>query len=179
MLSIAAAAAIALMAVTPAAVPATAPSPAAAADPAAADREAIRARLRDWVSALIRRDPAAMDQVLGQDFQTTTYGGRLLDRASDIAAVTSLSDVRLLSVATRELDIRVYGDAAVVRGSVTVLERRGEETRSEPIRVTQTWIRQSDGWRLVADQSTRIEHPDQPPGLPASGAAAPAAASER
>jgi hypothetical protein len=178
MFSIAAAAAAAWLAVTPAAVHATPPSPVETPDPTAADREAIRARLHDWISAMIQRDPAAMDQILGQDFQTTTYGGRLLDRASDIAAVTSLSDFRLLSVATRELDIRVYGDAAVVRGSVTVLERRGEETRSEPIRVTQTWIRQAGGWRLVADQSTRVERRDQPAGLPVSGAAA-SAGSER
>jgi hypothetical protein len=174
-----AAAAAAWLAVAPAAVPRAPPSPAEAADPAAADREAIRGRLREWVSAMIRRDPVAMDQLLGQDFETVTYGGRLLDRASDITAVTALADFRLLSVATRELDIRVYGDAAVVRGSVTVLERRGEETRSEPIRVTQTWIRQSDGWRLVSDQSTRIEHTDQAAGLPGSGPVASTAGSER
>ena len=58
------------------------PAPAApiAIDPAAADRELIRARLHDLVGGMITRDPAAMEKVLASDFQTVTYGGRLVDR---------------------------------------------------------------------------------------------------
>jgi uncharacterized protein (TIGR02246 family) len=169
MLTIAAAAAAAVLAAGPAAVPA-AQAAAEAADPAAADRDAVRGRLRDWVSAMIRRDAAAMEAVLSPDFQAVTYGGRLLDRAADIAALTTPGDVRLLSVTTRDVEVRLYGDAAVVRGSVTVLERRGEETRAQPIRVTQTWIRQAGAWRLVADQATPIERPG-PADAPAAAAA--------
>lgn len=153
--------------------PATAPAPVQIAiAPAAADREAIKARLRDLVGGMVTRDPALMDKVLASDFQSITYGGRLVDRSGDIAAVTSSADFEVKAVTTREVDIRVYGDAAVVRALVAVIERRGEATYTVPMRVTQTWIRQQGEWRAVADQSTRIEHPEPwtPPAPPVATA---------
>jgi len=140
--------------------PALAQAPAAGgavAVDAAADRAAIEARLRELVGGMITRDPAAMEKLLASDFQAVTYGGRLVDRGADIAAVTASPDFEVKSVTTKDVDIRLYGDAAVVRALVAVIERRGEKTYSVPMRVTQTWIRQNGDWRAVADQATRVE----------------------
>lgn len=164
----------------PAAPPPPPPAPAAspiAVDPAAADRELIRARLGDLVGGMVARDPAAMDRVLAGDFQTITYGGRLVDRAGDISAVTASPDFEVKAVTTKEVDIRVYGDAAVVRALIAVIERRGDKLTTVPIRITQTWIRQAGEWRAVADQATRVEHPELwTPPAPVAGASAAAPA---
>jgi ketosteroid isomerase-like protein len=150
-----------------------------AIDPAAADRETIRARLNDWVAGMVTRDPAAIDKVLASDFQAVTYGGRLFDRAGGIAELTASPDFAIKAVTTKQVDIRLYGDAAVVRALVAVIERRGDKVESVPIRLTQTWIRQNGEWRAVADQATRVEPAEPstaatPPGpSPAAGAAPP------
>lgn len=141
-----------------------------AIDPAAADRDEIKARLRDWVAGMVTRDPAVIENILSSDFQATTMGGRLIDRSSDIAAATSPGEVEVKAVTTKEVDIRVYGDAAVVRALLAVLEQRDGKIASVPIRITQTWIRRNGEWRAVADQSTRVEHPElwTPPASPTS-----------
>lgn len=152
------------------------PALAQAPDPAA-DRAAIEGRLRELIGGMIGRDPTALDKVLAGDFQAVTYGGRLVGRSDDIAVITASPDFEIKSVTTKDVDIRLYGDAAVVRALVAVIERRGEKTYTVPMRVTQTWIRQGGDWRAVADQATRVEFV-QPSPPSAAGAASPAPADE-
>jgi ketosteroid isomerase-like protein len=145
---------------------AAAPGPPRPASDPAADREAIKARLSDWVGGMVVRDPTALDKLLARDFQAVTYTGRLLDRASS-------PDAEIKAVTTKTVDVRLYGDAAVVRALLSVIERRDGRIVTTPIRITQTWVREGGEWRAVADQATRVEpSPPTPPAEPAAPAAA-------
>jgi hypothetical protein len=65
-------------------------------------------------------------------------------------------DFRYLSIETTEVDVRRYDKTAVVR----CVQRSRSSWRGEEmalaVRLSQVWIRQPDGWRLVAIQFSTL-----------------------
>ena len=52
---------------------------------------------------------------------------------------------------------RLYGDAAVVTGITTVKGRSGKDAFAADFQYTDTWIRDADGWKIVASHASRLE----------------------
>ena len=106
----------------------------------------IRSLLYQWMDALVSNDTAARTRIAADDFTLTTHGGRVLSRA-DVPAH------QLKAYKFEEVRVRVYHmDTAVVSARATLTE--GSAVTS--MQIMQTWIKQSEGWKLVAEQDTRI-----------------------
>src|SRR5438045_3492828 len=82
----------------------------------AAQLEKARAELvqieRDWCSALMKKDPAALNRILADDYQAVGSRGKPSDKAGDLAD-TKGSDT-LSACVDDNVKVRVYGDTAVV-----------------------------------------------------------------
>ena len=99
------------------------PVPAPAAEPSAEDR--TKAELmqleRDIGRANVERDAAFFERVEADEFIFTDSGGGLTTKKEDVDGVRKPAnpDVKLLAYDVDDMQVRVYGETAVVTGSVS------------------------------------------------------------
>jgi ketosteroid isomerase-like protein len=148
--------------------PARKPAP----DRAATERE-LRELDRQWAAVAARGDVALFDRLTADDVIATHASGNLVAKADEKKYIAT-SPERIAAITTDDVAIRLYGDTAVILGRVTVKMKKGSENR---FRYTTVW-KQTDRWRLIAEQHTKIE-PVKPAGPSAAGPAGPAAGPAR
>src|SRR5215470_3085776 len=68
---------------------------------------------RDWCGALVKKDAAALQRILADDFAEVTSRGFPSDKAGDLADVKS-TESTLTSCVDDKVNVRVFGDTAVV-----------------------------------------------------------------
>jgi len=113
--------------------------------------------------AVVLGDREFFERTLADDFTHTSHTGAFKTKAQWMAE-SKFSDARQKGGATRyvafeldELDVRLYGDTAVVTGRSTP---RGTTAKGEPItgqfRFLRVWAKRQGRWQAVAFQGTRI-----------------------
>jgi uncharacterized protein (TIGR02246 family) len=120
--------------------------------PASAERE-IRRLLDELATAHLRSDGAALDRLRAADYVFTTADGRLLDKAQ---AAVAPGDYALTAYTHEDVRVRVYGDAAVATGALTVAGTFRGRPRDGRSRWTRVFVKRDGRWQLVANQLTPI-----------------------
>src|SRR2546426_12813978 len=107
-------------------------------------------RLEDeWARAVVRRDPAPLRRLLSEDFVATDGRGQLHDKAQLIAALEDPSDT-VESAVNEDVQVHVYGAAAVVVGRAVEQGRNKSGPYVRRVRWTDTWVQRAGQWRCVA-----------------------------
>ena len=109
----------------------------------------------DWADAWIKRDIAFFDRIMADDYTWTSPWGEVLTKAHNLALVKSGEDV-IKSWVLADIEVRVYGDAAVVSGRDTIKETYKGEDVSSQNRWTHTWVKRAGRWQCVAAHSSEI-----------------------
>jgi ketosteroid isomerase-like protein len=134
-----------------AAITFTAPPASLAADQGNVEAEQRLMKMeRDWCSASVKGDAAAVGAILADDFTDVSLTGEVVDK------VQVLADVKAEKGAVCNIDmmqIRVYGDAAVVVGRTTWISAAG----NGQYRYTDIYVRRGGRWTCVASQATDIK----------------------
>ncbi len=107
-------------------------------------------------AAMMSRDVQALRRMLADDLTYTHSSGQLETKEQLIESIASGAFQYLAILPEGALDVRVYGDAAVVTGKGTFRVRAGGEERSLKLRFTDVYIVRGDVWQMVAWQSTRL-----------------------
>ena len=115
-------------------------------------------RLEDaWAAAEVKKDGAAVGQLLTEDFLFTGPDGALLSK-SQLIQVVSTSKAERISEVGSDYQVKVYGSTAVIHGIVTTMDKVESGTQQVHLRWTDTWVKQTDGrWLCVAAQSAIIK----------------------
>ena len=101
----------------------------------------------------VKKDRAAMERLIADDYYYVHSNGNAATKAQDIASDMS-PDNKWTSSKTDDLKVRVFGHVAVVTG-VEILEGTSKGFVPGPRRFTEVWIRQKDkSWKIVSGQST-------------------------
>src|SRR5262245_58477608 len=118
------------------------------------------ARLTD---ALRHNDTDALDDVYADDFRLINYRGTVLQKAGVLQALRS-GTPRFDSLATSELELRIYGDAGVVTGRQRQVAREPGAGEAHPadVRFTHMFVRTNGKWRLVMSQITPLVSTTRP-----------------
>ena len=117
--------------------------------------EEVKRLNRQWMESYVRSDIAFLEQHLADDYMSTFPDGTILDKKGEIAALKS-GDISLAEMTPSEMDVRTYGEAAVITGrSVIKAKVKGQEVSGE-YRFTDVWVKQHNRWMAVASQVTRI-----------------------
>ena len=111
-----------------------------------------------WDRAMVLNDADAIGQFMADDWIIVGSDGRIGDKATFLGLIRSgalTHDV----MESHELDVRVYGDAAVViaRG-VSGGHHQGQAFR-EVERVSCVFVRQHGQWRCVLTHLSRLAAP--------------------
>jgi ketosteroid isomerase-like protein len=142
--------------------------PAAHDDRVAVDEREVRELEQRFSDAIVRADRAFFERVLGNDFTHTSHSGTFKTKAEwmaeskfdDPKADPGAGRTRYESLDVDDLQVRIYGDTAVVTGRTTP---KGRNAKGEPItgryRYLRVWAKREGQWRAVAFQGTRIAQP--------------------
>jgi ketosteroid isomerase-like protein len=125
---------------------------------ASVDEAQIRALNQESGDAQVRRDIAALDGLLADDFIVTRAGGVTADKAQNLAEIES-GDVSFTSYENDDVRVGLYGDAAVVTGQVKTSGTYKGQDFSGRFRYTKVFVRRDRQWRIVAWHATSIPQP--------------------
>jgi ketosteroid isomerase-like protein len=106
-------------------------------------------------AASLNLDLSVFEQLLHPDYVIVQPGGIVENKAETMASLAS--DTRHWQVArSDEMEVRVYGDTAVVIGRWTGKGQNGDEPFDYQARFLSVWVKEAEQWRNVAYQSTPI-----------------------
>ncbi len=104
------------------------------------------------VAAMVSKDIATLDALLGEDLSYTHSGGTVDTKASFIALIKDRG--RYLGVDYSNTQVIPWGgNTVVVRGRAQI---RLEGTASYPVLFLDVWALRDGTWKMVAWQATRI-----------------------
>ena len=105
---------------------------------------------RNWCAAVLKSDAAALGAILADDLTDVSETGKVAGKTQDLA---SLKTDKTTVCEDDMMQVRLYGDAAVVVGRATVKSA----TFNGQVRFTDTYIRRNGHWLCVATQATEIK----------------------
>jgi len=122
------------------------------AAPASENTEAVITRLEhEWVSAIVKKDTAAISRLLADDFSGTT-DDQIYSKAD------AIDDVKNGTHESLELDninVRLFSDTAVVTMGQTEKSRHGDADFSGHYLFTDVWAKKNGEWIAVASHGSR------------------------
>jgi ketosteroid isomerase-like protein len=121
---------------------------------ASADAQTAKQRIAaledQWIQAAIHRDAAAFERLLHRAF-VYTEDDRLYTRAQLIKEMSTGSDT-VTSGRNEDMVVRVEGDVGIVTGWLVLVGRSGGRPFTRRYRYTDTWVKDSGRWRVLAAQ---------------------------
>jgi len=110
------------------------------------------------VEALMKGDAGFFDRTTAGDYTMITSSGELRNKARAMGDLKS-GVAKFQSADVDELEVRVYGDTAVVTGRHTQKAQSAGNDISGQYRFTRVYVKQKGQWKAVAYQATRINKP--------------------
>lgn len=111
--------------------------------------------MADWKKAMISRDRAGLERVYAPDLTYSHSSGRVETKAEAIEASVN-GKTRVMSIELADLAVRGYGNTALVKGKVTLQNNVDGKMETIPLSVLHVWVKNPNGWQMVARQSTRL-----------------------
>ena len=105
-----------------------------------------------WVTAILAKDTATIDQLLSDDFVGTTNDRRYAKQQ----AVDDVKEGTHELLRLDDVQVRVYGDTAIVDVDQTEKSRHGDDDFSGTYLFTNVWINRNGEWKAVASHGSRI-----------------------
>ena len=127
-------------------------------DPQKIVEQVIKKLDNERIQAQIHADAVALERIYADDFIGVGPSGTVRTKPQVIADFTS-GDLKFQSITTDDVQVRVYGTAAVETGRSTMEGQDKGKAVPHDTRFTRVWIKQQGRWHLVANHySTTISH---------------------
>jgi ketosteroid isomerase-like protein len=114
--------------------------------------ETITKLEHDWVAAIMAKDVATIEKLLADEFVGTTNDRRYVKK--DAIHDVQMGTHELLTL--EDVQVRVFGDAAIVDVDQVEKSRHDGEDFSGTYLFTNVWVKQSGEWRAVASHGSRV-----------------------
>jgi len=134
-------------------VPPVALSQKPAEDPKA--EQAVRAAMDQFAKAVLGRDKATLEKLMGDGILYSHSNAKLDTKASFISDVMNETP-KYEAFGYGDTTIKIYGNTAVVRGRITVKDVVNGEHRTIELNAMQIWLKAPHGWTMVGRQATRL-----------------------
>jgi ketosteroid isomerase-like protein len=115
----------------------------------------IKKNEQDWAQATANEGAAAVERYEADDIITTDPAGRVTNKAEDKTDLSS-GDYKIQSEQLSDLKVLVYGNTAVAAATNTMMGTYKEQDLSGKYRFTDTWVKRSGKWQVVASQYTKV-----------------------
>jgi ketosteroid isomerase-like protein len=109
----------------------------------------------DWQKATRTKDAATLKRIISEDWVATDDKGKILNREQYISQTTSNPDVVQSNVNT-DMQVRVYGNTAVVTGGLTESGTRNGTAYTDTYRWTDVFVKRGGHWQAVVSQWAKV-----------------------
>ncbi len=120
--------------------------------------QAVRQLHSELAQAQLTNDAVALDRIWADDHSFTNPLGVVQTKAERLSEIKS-GDRKLESFTIAEVQVRVYGNTAVVTSHATLKGQRQGHDISGQFRGIDVYVNQRGRWQVVAAQATRIAQP--------------------
>ena len=110
------------------------------------------------VEALTTRDYTTLENLLGDDLTYTHSNGRFQTKQQLLASLRS-GDLEYRLMQHADVQVRPYGDTAVMTGRSRLKVISKAHSLDVPIRFTLVYVKRAGDWQLVAWQSAPLQSP--------------------
>lgn len=128
---------------------------AGAASPQSEAEAKIRRLENEWVQLAVHNDGAGYGRLLADEFIVIRTDGIVKTKADRIKAFSSGS-IQTEVLELSDMQVRTYGNVAVVTGLATRKDTIDGKARDFQYRYTRVWTLRDDRWQCVLMQSTAI-----------------------
>ena len=135
-------------------------SPAAAVSAPAEDVQTVQAAVvqleKDWVAAISKKDVAALDRLLADDFVGTSPTAHTYTKTN---AIDDLKNAKYVVEAMNldDVSVNVYGGTAVAFASQEEKSHYAGADTSGHYHFTDVWVKKDGRWQAVASHGTRYD----------------------
>jgi len=119
------------------------------------DEQAIRKLDEQRIAALTQPDIPALERMMTDDFTYTHSSGQVQTKAEFLGDFKSGKRV-FKSLKQEDVQVRVYGNVAIVTGRCTLLGVNGGKDFELPMRFIEVYSRNHGNWQWVTWQSTKL-----------------------
>jgi Domain of unknown function (DUF4440) len=109
-----------------------------------------------WVDALVKSDVTTLDAIFADTYVDTDEHSHRGEK-QDVLSVLKSGDLKLDSIKLSGMQVRVYGDAAIVIGSAAQAGTFLGRPVAAKIIFTDTFVKQNGKWRAVASHRSVAE----------------------
>ena len=124
-------------------------------DPDLATKEEIKSFEEERNRAILSGDAATLDRMTSDDYTFVTLRGELRTKAEIVKGFQSGS-YKYESRTISDLDVRVYGNTAIVTGRSIQKGMENGKDYSGDYRFTRVYVKQNGRWTTVALQTTPV-----------------------
>jgi ketosteroid isomerase-like protein len=115
----------------------------------------LSAQADAWDKAIVRKDRAAIEQNMSEDFRQIDGAGNVEAKASFVDGLTS-PDLQIDPYVVEDFDVRVYGDVALLSGRTRMTGRYQGTPFTSHYRYIDVYVRRQGQWKVVSVQISRI-----------------------
>jgi hypothetical protein len=130
--------------------------------PASADNKGVEQTIaqleRAWVSAILDKDLAMLDELLAPEFNGTGPNGVTYSKGVAIADLKS-GAYAVEKMSLDEISVNVFGDTAIAFTSQEEKSSYGNLDFSGHNHFTNVWLKRNGKWQVVASHGSRFETP--------------------
>lgn len=109
----------------------------------------------DWSQADVKKDAAALNRILADDWIGIDFEGTVLTRPEALKDIGSDS-ASLESTVLGDMKVRVYGNTAIVTGTDTEKSQYHGKDSSGKYLWTDVFVLRKGRWQAVSSQSTKV-----------------------
>lgn len=120
---------------------------------------------RDWSAAYLKHDTAAVDRIIADDYVGIDGRGHMTNKAQEIEEARAPSPgpprppFTVLDETVTDMNVRLYGNTAVVTGRTVEKIKSGEKEGEIQYRRTTVWVKRQGRWQCVSFHGSRIMTP--------------------
>jgi hypothetical protein len=107
--------------------------------------------METWKQAMLKKDGAALEPLLHADLLYSHSDGRTETKADILKALPNLGSIKF-----GDSSVRIYGNTALVKGSMEIVNNATTPPTALNLSVLQVWLKGPKGWQLVARHSNRL-----------------------
>jgi len=140
------------------------PNPPPKTEPTAAERELIELSKQKWLW-MAARDGESLGKLIDEQAMFV-HMGATMNKAEELRVIES-GRIEYKKADVEEISARISGDTAIVLSRIELFALVGGNEARNPFTVTETFVKRSGSWKLLALAFTRRLTPPAAPPAPA------------
>ena len=109
----------------------------------------------DWDKAIVRKDRAAIEANMAEDFRQIDGAGNVETKKSFVDDLVS-PQLTIDPYTVEEFDVRLYGDTALVSGRTKMTGRYDGKPFASHYRYIDIYVKRAGHWQIVSVQISKI-----------------------